>query len=163
MKTILTPIDFSDVTAHVVAEALKLAQTCDGCVALLHVVRVPQAATEFAMELANVAELTASIERAADQQLAEVKNGLEARGAATQTVRVTGYPAVEIIEQAKKLSAAYIVMGSHGHTAFYDLVIGSTASAVIKRAPCPVVIVPAPQKPAPVTHETMMAPPIEAL
>ena len=33
-------------------------------------------------------------------------------------------------------------MGSHGHTALYDLLAGSTATGVIKRAPCPVVIMP---------------------
>ena len=35
-----------------------------------------------------------------------------------------------------------IVMGSHGHTALFESVIGSTVSAVLKRAVRPVVIVP---------------------
>jgi nucleotide-binding universal stress UspA family protein len=34
-------------------------------------------------------------------------------------------------------------MGSHGHTAFYDLLVGSTTQGVLKKAPCPVLIVPA--------------------
>ena len=46
------------------------------------------------------------------------------------------------IEQAERLTADYIVIGSHGHTAFYDLLVGSTASGVLKSASCPVVIVP---------------------
>jgi universal stress protein A len=36
------------------------------------------------------------------------------------------------------------VLGSHGHTAFYDLLVGSTAAGVLKHAPCPVVVVPPP-------------------
>uniref|UniRef100_UPI0040495246 universal stress protein n=1 Tax=Cephaloticoccus sp. TaxID=1985742 RepID=UPI0040495246 len=47
-----------------------------------------------------------------------------------------------IIEQARKSRAAYIVIGSHGHSALYDLLAGSTATGVIKRAPCPVLVVP---------------------
>jgi nucleotide-binding universal stress UspA family protein len=41
------------------------------------------------------------------------------------------------------------VMGSHGHTAFYDLLVGSTTHAVLKRAKCPVVIVPPRAQPEP--------------
>ena len=49
----------------------------------------------------------------------------------------------EIIEQAQQLAADYIVIGSHGHTALHDLLAGGTASGVLKRATCPVVIIPA--------------------
>jgi nucleotide-binding universal stress UspA family protein len=37
-------------------------------------------------------------------------------------------------------------MGSHGHTAFYDLLVGSTTHGVLMRANCPVVIVPPEKK-----------------
>jgi nucleotide-binding universal stress UspA family protein len=37
-------------------------------------------------------------------------------------------------------------MGSHGHGAFYDLLVGSTTQGVLKRATCPVVIVPTSKK-----------------
>ena len=37
-----------------------------------------------------------------------------------------GAPSPHIIEQAQRVSADYIVMGSHGHTALYDLIVGST-------------------------------------
>jgi nucleotide-binding universal stress UspA family protein len=59
------------------------------------------------------------------------------------TETVTGLAAEAIAEAARRFAADYIVMGSHGHTAFYDLVIGSTTHGVIQRAKCPVVIVPA--------------------
>ena len=51
------------------------------------------------------------------------------------------------MEQAKKLGADYIVMGSHGHTALYDLLVGSTTHGVLMRAACPVVITPAQKEP----------------
>jgi nucleotide-binding universal stress UspA family protein len=51
-----------------------------------------------------------------------------------------------ILAQAKKLRADYIVIGSHRHSAFHDLVVGSTTSGVLKRAACPAVVVPPPQK-----------------
>jgi nucleotide-binding universal stress UspA family protein len=39
-------------------------------------------------------------------------------------------------------------MGSHGHTALYDLLVGSTTHQVLRKAKCPVVIVPSPTKAA---------------
>jgi nucleotide-binding universal stress UspA family protein len=63
------------------------------------------------------------------------------------TVCVQGFPVPVILAQAKELGALYIVLGSHGHTAFYDLVVGGTARGVLRRAGCPVVVVPA--QPAP--------------
>ncbi|MBI4621943.1 MAG: universal stress protein [Verrucomicrobia bacterium] len=50
--------------------------------------------------------------------------------------------------QAEKNAADFIVMGSHGHTALYDLVVGSTTHGVLRRATCPVVIVPRPMQKA---------------
>ena len=50
-----------------------------------------------------------------------------------------------ILAQAKIEDADYIVMGSHGHTALYDLLVGSTTHGVLMRAGCPVVITPGPK------------------
>jgi nucleotide-binding universal stress UspA family protein len=50
-----------------------------------------------------------------------------------------------ILDQAARVSADYVVMGSHGHTALYDLLVGSTTHGVLLRAPCPVVITPGPK------------------
>jgi nucleotide-binding universal stress UspA family protein len=61
--------------------------------------------------------------------------------------QVDGHPSAQILDQARRLRADYIVLGSHGHNAIYDLLVGSTAHTVLQKAPCPVVIVPpAPRK-----------------
>jgi nucleotide-binding universal stress UspA family protein len=68
---------------------------------------------------------------------------LSERGAEIETVEAGGLPTLVILEQAQRLAADYIVMGSHGHGAIYDLLIGGTTHAILKRARCPVVVVPA--------------------
>ena len=45
------------------------------------------------------------------------------------------------------MDADFIVLGSHGRGAMHDLLVGSTAHMVIRKAPCPIVLVP-------VTRET---------
>jgi len=71
-----------------------------------------------------------------------LEKALAAKGVPVKTRLVDGYAAGNIVEQAGELQASYIVLGSHGHTAFYDLLVGSTTHAVLKKAPCPVVVVP---------------------
>jgi nucleotide-binding universal stress UspA family protein len=142
MKTILAPIDFSGITDAVVDEAVTLAKAVDGRVVLLAVVQPPVVMSEYAAMM-DIAELTAAGEKNAARQLEKVEQKIKPRAVNTETVQVVGSPVTHIVEQAAKFNADYIVMGSHGHTAFYDLLVGSTTHGVLKRARCPVVIVPA--------------------
>ncbi|MFY9923536.1 MAG: universal stress protein [Opitutaceae bacterium] len=143
MKTILVPIDFSPVTKAVVDEANSLAQCCKGRIVLLYVVQPPVLVAEYGGVIEDVVPLIEAAEKAAVQLLAQWRDYLKEGCVTTKTVKVEGFPSKEIVEQAKTAEADYIVMGSHGHTAFYDLLIGSTTSGVLKKAHCPVVVVPA--------------------
>jgi nucleotide-binding universal stress UspA family protein len=142
MKTILAPIDFSRITNAVVDEAVTLAKAVDGRVVLLAVIQPPVVMSEYAAMM-DIAELTAAGERNAARQLEQMEKTIKPRSVNTECVQVVGSPVTHIVEQAAKFEADYIVMGSHGHTAFYDLLVGSTTHGVLKRAQCPVVIVPA--------------------
>lgn len=149
MKTILAPIDFSEVTDAVVKEAASLAQALNGRVILLTVVQPPVVMNEYAALLDNIAELTAAGERNASSQLEKIEQELKAAGISTETSQTAGTPIAHIIEEATAREADYIVMGSHGHTALYDLLVGSTTHGVLLRAKCPVVIVPAAEQERP--------------
>lgn len=145
MKTILTPIDFSPISAAVVEQAATLAQVLGARVILLTVVEPPVIATEYAA-LMNISELIAAGEKNAERQLEALATELGRRGIPVKSIQVTGTAVAEIATQAAACEADYIVMGSHGHTAFYDLLVGSTTHGVLNRASCPVVIVPSEKK-----------------
>ena len=49
----------------------------------------------------------------------------------------------EILKMAAEISADLIVMGSHGHGAVYNLLVGSVTEGVLKVGQCPVLLVPA--------------------
>lgn len=141
MKTILAPIDFSPASESVVQEAAALARALDAQVVLLTVVQPPVIFTEYA-SLMNVAEITTRSEQEAASQLARLEEQLNNDFIKTKAIQLTGSPISHIVAQAAKREADYIVLGSHGHTALYDLLVGSTAHGVLLRATCPVVIVP---------------------
>ena len=140
MKTILAAIDFSHVSRRVLAEATALAQALHGRVVLLHTVQPPVIVSEYGV--ADVAAITTELERTADRHLVRLEKVMQQRLPGSLAARRTGSPLREILAGAKKTSADYIVIGSHGHTAFYDLLVGSTAAGVLQQAHCPVLVVP---------------------
>jgi nucleotide-binding universal stress UspA family protein len=57
----------------------------------------------------------------------------------------TGTPASEILEQARKMRADVIVMGTHGRGTFAEAMLGSTARRVVRRSETPVLVIRLPQ------------------
>lgn len=148
MKTILVSIDFSAVSKRVVAAAEELARGLGGRLVVLHVVQPPVLTdSDFGTQL--TAEYAAEATEAAEKQLARLRQQLEKGGLAVEVRDTTGYPGQCILDAADDVGADFIVLGSHGHGAFYDLIVGSTASRVLKRARCPVLIVPPAPESAP--------------
>jgi len=145
MKTILAPVDFSAASEAVLLQSIELARALGGRVVLLTVIQPPVITNEYAALMENIGEVMAAGERNAARRLAELAARVRAAQVPVETLQLNGPPVRNILEQAARLAADYVVMGSHGHTAFYDLLVGSTTHGVLLRAPCPVVITPGPK------------------
>jgi nucleotide-binding universal stress UspA family protein len=46
------------------------------------------------------------------------------------------------LKEAESLKAELIVLGSHGHGAVYDVLVGSYSAGIIRRSKLPVLVVP---------------------
>ncbi|MFC7233942.1 universal stress protein [Halosegnis marinus] len=53
----------------------------------------------------------------------------------------TGPPARTVVRFAEEHGADYVVMGSHGRSGASRILLGSVAEGVVRRAPCPVLVV----------------------
>jgi len=148
MKTILAPVDFSDSSDDVVKAAAELAEVYEGRVVLLHIVQPPVVTSDFGAGLENLQEIVVLTEKTAAKNLQRQHAKLTRKGVPVETVLVTGAPIPLILQQADLSKANFIVMGSHGHTALYDLLVGTTTHGVLKGSPCPVVVLPSKPKPA---------------
>ena len=142
MKTILAPIDFSGASDDVVKATSDLAGILNARVVLLNVVQPPVLTTDFGVGLDNIQELMVLSEKASSKNIDRQKAKLVKKGIEVEGVIATGAPVPLILEQAGRSKANYIVMGSHGHTALYDLLVGSTTQGVLKGAKGPVVVLP---------------------
>ncbi|MFZ5496853.1 MAG: universal stress protein [Verrucomicrobiota bacterium] len=143
MKTFLVPVDFSAVTDKVIAAALGFARAFQGKVALLHVIQPPVVAGgEYALPVEVVKEAVSANQRNALQKLDAHKETFRAAGIECTVTTAVGAPDQAILAEAAKTGADYVLMGSHGHGRLYDFLVGSTASGVIKRARCGVIVIP---------------------
>jgi nucleotide-binding universal stress UspA family protein len=51
-----------------------------------------------------------------------------------------GDPAGEVVRIATDENAEMIILGTHGRTGMTRLLMGSVAEAIVRRAPCPVLV-----------------------
>jgi len=140
MKTILVPIDFSDVSGKVVDTAAALAGAFGSRVILVHVVEPEPQFVGYDPGPLSVRVAVAVDIQADERRLEGLKKEFSA--AEVLALTVTGSIPDEILKLAREHDATLIVMGSHGHGALYHLLAGSVTTAVLKEAPCPVLIVP---------------------
>lgn len=136
MKTIVALVDHSDVTPKVLDQTHRLARAFGGRVVLMNVIPETVVA-EFGPVPISQAEL-----RAEQQKLFALRDSLSARGVSATAHQAQGAVVDTILTKCRQLSPDLIIMGSHGHGALYNLLVGSVTEGVLKRSACPVLVVP---------------------
>lgn len=144
MKTILVPVDFSPATAKVCDAAQSLAKLIGARLVLFHVIQTPPFLYNdyYSFDTGTMAEVVAAGEKAAQGQLEALRRRYVKKHTAIEIRQEHGAPTPTILKEAKSLNASYLVMGSHGHGAVFDLLVGSTTHGVLRKARCPVLVVP---------------------
>ena len=142
MKTILAPVDLSAAATRVADAACDLAPLVGGRVVLFHVVQPPPVVLSevYAVDAGQLDELVAAAESAAETRLQKLAERCRGAGVPVEVVKLPGDPVHHILERSRQ--ADFVVLGSHGHGAMYDLLVGSTTHGILRRAACPVVIIP---------------------
>ena len=141
MKTILVPIDFSDVSARVTSTAATIAKALDADLILLHVAEPEPDFVGFEAGTEIVQPNVPLVVRDDTQALDREKERLAETGVSVTALHVQGPIEEKIMSEAKRLDADMIVLGSHGHGALYHLLVGSVATEVLKKSKVPVLVV----------------------
>ena len=120
--------------------AVALAKEHEASIVLLYVISPPSYPVgEFGgLEYAN---LVADMRTGGEKQLAEMAREDIGNAAPVETHIRPGPPASEIVAMAKELNVDIIVIATHGRTGLKHVLLGSVAEHVIRRAPCPVLVV----------------------
>ena len=139
---ILVAIDLSAASSKVIAAARRVAEMSGAQVYVLHVAE-PEA--DFIGYEAGPEVLRRQEAQDYQREHAEVKQhvaSLTAAGIKAQAMLVEGPMAKTVLSEAERLGAEWIVVGSHGHGAVYDMLVGSHSASLMRKSPVPVLVVP---------------------
>lgn len=139
---LMVATDFSPHGKAVLRVARRLGQALGARIRVVHVATPPagrgphgRGAGGAAAVADDVREEARLVEEAA---AALRESGLEATG-----LLVEGPPVRTLLEEAERLAADMIVIGSHGYGAVARALLGSVSAGVVRHATCPVLVVPA--------------------
>lgn len=145
IRNILCPVDFSDASRHALAHASAIAAWYEARLIVMHVsapVPVFDVASSLDMHLAPPVTLKAL---GRDDLLAVLRRFVTpvvGEAPVDMLLLEASDPRSEILAQAAALEADLLVMGAHGRSGFERLLVGSVTEKVLRKAGCPVLVVP---------------------
>lgn len=135
LKTILFPSDFSTSENAAFDYAVDLARSNDAKLLIVHVEEPPMMYGD-----GNMYYGTHEPDHDGVRRMLHERKPSNA-GVHAEHHLLQGDPALEIVALAEHEHADMIVMSSHGRTGLARLMMGSITEAVMRAAPCPILIV----------------------
>jgi len=139
---VLVPVDLSAVSGQVVDGATQLARQLGADVVLLHVEPPDPAFLGYEVGPKTVRDALAKDIQKDDDRLHTFRDRMRHHDIEAECLLIQGPFVDKVIEESERLNVDYVVIGSHGHGALYDLVVGSVCDGVVRRSRRPVVVIP---------------------
>ncbi len=153
-QKILVPLDGSDLAERVLLSAVRLAEGIGATLTLLTVVLpLPRRPADD-----PVVQAVQSHAYEAGLYLKEMRSRLQPTTVEIETAVVTGSPANTIITYARQHNVSLILMTTHGRSGLTRWTFGRVAEKVLRRAPCPTVILRSHQKIVPAQIKRILVP-----
>jgi universal stress protein A len=138
---VLVPVDFSDGSLQALDLGASIARKLDADVAILSVVEPPERDPAFFMSFTNRDCISESLRCRLEDRLRTLVRSVPWSGRAPTVLVRSGAAVDEILGAARAEKANLIVMGTHGRRGLVRALLGSVAEEVIRRGPCPVLVV----------------------
>ncbi len=135
IKNIVCPLDLSDASKKAYRVAKYLSDTLGAELWVLHV--IPEAPDFYSSLYPDLADLMGGIQEHIEEKIDAV---IDTKDPLIHRVVLSGKPCEEIIKFQEHKDADLIVMGAKGISAIEAILLGNTASRVLRDAKCPVII-----------------------
>lgn len=142
-QNILGLIDFSSVSEDIVAKAGELSRVYKAKCWLVHIARPDPEFIGFDVGPKYIRDSRAEQLWDEHHKLNEYKEKLESSGVECEALLIQGEVLKTIDHEVEKLGIDLIVMGSHGRSRLYDLLVGSVCEYMLRNTTVPLFILPA--------------------
>lgn len=144
-RPLLVAVDFSPVTAAVLAAAADEARARGAEVHLVHVAAPEPAFVGREVDPPEMRNVVAHELREEHRRLQALAAELERGGLVVTALCVQGPTVEKIVSIAERIGADRVIVGSHGRGPLARALLGSVSEALLRAAPCPVLVVPHPR------------------
>jgi nucleotide-binding universal stress UspA family protein len=141
LTTIVVGVDLSVPSEQAVDRAAGLALLHGAKLVLVHG-QADDAPIEHVdnVMVAQLGEVSAAVRAEEAKRLGQLVAQLAGRGLEVELATRTGAPGEVVAQVASERHADLIVIGTHGHTGISRFLLGSVATAVLRHAPCDVLV-----------------------
>jgi nucleotide-binding universal stress UspA family protein len=141
IRRILVPIDFSEHSKNALEYAIPVALQFDAELLLVYVVEPMVYPADLSFGQISIPSVEPELRQRGKEELDNLVDKQIAGRVRSKTSIRTGKPFLEIIAAAKEEDVDLIIIATHGHTGVEHILFGSTAEKVVRKAPCPVLVV----------------------
>lgn len=145
IRTVITPIDFSENAALVVESAAYMAGSFGAELHVIFIVQNFEDYSGFFVPQMNVPNIEHELYVGAQEQMEtfcrEHDSYFKKTGVSLVKSVLVGDVAEKIVDYATEQNGDMIVMGTHGYKGLERIMFGSVADKVVKSASCPVMTI----------------------
>ena len=141
IQRILVPIDFSEHSKNALKYTISFAQKFKASIDLIYVVEPTIYPADFSFGQIGFPNVEEELRTRGNDELENLITREIAGKVPSQKIVRTGKPFYEINQYALEENIDLIIIATHGHTGMEHILFGSTAEKVVRKAPCPVLVV----------------------
>ena len=146
IRSILVPVDFSDLSIKAVEYAAAIAKAFDARLHLFHA-NFPHDYVVMDRAVHDPAAIQRTEIATALEKMQKIARMKSLRGVTCETAVRSGHPTEEICGAVERAKADLVVTATHGLTGLKRVLIGSVAEHVIRCADCSVLVLPRGSRP----------------
>ncbi|MES9830182.1 MAG: universal stress protein [Candidatus Thiodiazotropha sp.] len=139
---ILVAVDLSESTTKTVEMAKQLAATLPATLWLLHAAEPEPYFVGYDVGPQSVRDTLPKKFHEEHRQIQEIAERMRGNGIDATALLIQGPTVETILQEASRLGVDMIVIGSHGRSAIYHLLMGSVTEGVLHATKFPILVVP---------------------
>ena len=141
IRKILIPIDFSQHSKKALSYAASFAKQFGAMLHIIYVVEPVIYPSDFAIGQLTFPNIENEMREKAELEMENLLKNSTIKGFRLKKIVKDGIPFVEVTAYAQEEKIDLIILATHGHTGVEHILFGSTAEKIVRKAPCPVLVV----------------------